>query len=689
MSRSSDVERWKGALITRPDQQFFEVIRFALGKIETPFNKHQLLEDLIAYLKSRETRERILSLISPGDAFLLTAIFALNKPDLPTLYDFLKGTVPYLDLHNHLLNLEERMLIYKSIEDGAEVMRPNPLLADDLETSVVDPHVVFESTSAMQGAGPWVCDRLILSVVAFIREHPAPFKAGRKFKSKIVKEAAARFSFADTKEATGRLILMVLALESAGIIRQADGEFDVAHRELADFASLSQTDRLACLAGGLAASDWTADNPESGAAADQQQTQAYPGLSAFEYACAAKFLLERADPSRSYPAFSLGRMLIAGGLSLSVERHLIKLLNAMKALGLLGSEGGSYRPSPLPVTTGNGIEAPAAVLQPNFEITLTEQASFARTVTVALGARLVSYDVCPVFELTRETVTKRFADGVSAAQLINSLEMLSAVEPPSNVVFSLKSWEKEFLSVRIFHGSVLLVDENRRHLVEHNPDMKKLIISIPAPGVYLMRAGDQAKIEKTLHGCGINQKPALEGSGSLEGKGETDAGKRFQDLDFLAPPAAMLHRRKKKPRPKPGIDVPAELNRKLDTMDVTAEMREELARMIRQRLLLYPEQLEYHAASPREKNEAKGFDYVGKVRIIEQALSRQGTLLEIMTRGTGGKSVRYLVAPAELSKGGADLTLLCRELPNLSTLKLRVRSMSHVRSVRGSLFATS
>ena len=79
MNKTADFERWKGALLTRPDQQFFDMMRASLGALQTPFNKHALLKKLITPLKRRETRERVLALISESDAFLLTVIFILDS----------------------------------------------------------------------------------------------------------------------------------------------------------------------------------------------------------------------------------------------------------------------------------------------------------------------------------------------------------------------------------------------------------------------------------------------------------------------------------------------------------------------------------------------------------------------------------------------------------------------------------
>ena len=110
--RNSLIESWKSFLITSPDDVFFDLMRTYLGDIRTPFNKHDLVKRLTSYLKSKETRSRVISLISRADAYLITAIHVLNEPELAKLFALLKSEYQYLELHSHLLNLEERLVIY-------------------------------------------------------------------------------------------------------------------------------------------------------------------------------------------------------------------------------------------------------------------------------------------------------------------------------------------------------------------------------------------------------------------------------------------------------------------------------------------------------------------------------------------------------------------------------------------------
>ncbi len=663
MSNPVDLERWKAALLSGPDYRFFELIRAVFGEIQTPFNKHTLLSRLITYLNKQETRDRILALVSPGDSFLLTAILVLDSPGLTALYTFVKQSMRYLDLHNHLLNLEERMLIYRNMEDGEERIRFNPLLEDDLR-QVVYTDLVFESHKTTPEKPTWLRDELILSVIAFVREKPEVFTSTGALKSRIRRDLKARFSFQDTADGASRVQLLIRALIPGGLLTHVEGKIEVILRRLTVFGSLEYNERAALLAGGLAAAD--------------PQRSVHSAVLA--YAKAALVLLDNLREDRAYPATTLERLVLAGGHSIEPGNGLERLTAAMESLGLLTVEGEKHivrRHDP------EKKEAASCVIQPNFEATLTGSVSFSAAMELALGAELQSYDTYPVYEITRDSAVRRFADGVSAAGMKEALEKLSGRELPPNLLFSLDSWEREFQSVRVFSGLVLLVDEDRRHLVEHSSRMAELIASVPAPGVYLLHTDDHDAIEKALQNCGIDHKPAAENA-RRQDTHSPDSDDFLRRLHILRREKMTIPLREKPGRTEHTMDVRKELFDKLDSMKLSNEVRQELIRVIEKGLILHTGQLEYHAASPRERQEAKGFDYLGKVRIVEQALSRNDLILEITTRSSEGNTAKHLVRPIELQKSGSDLILICAILPDQKEVEFRVRSLSLVRSVRGS-----
>ena len=57
------VDDWKSALMTLPDNSFFELLRSVFGNIKTPFNKQRLMEDLFNLLSRDEIRKTIAAYI--------------------------------------------------------------------------------------------------------------------------------------------------------------------------------------------------------------------------------------------------------------------------------------------------------------------------------------------------------------------------------------------------------------------------------------------------------------------------------------------------------------------------------------------------------------------------------------------------------------------------------------------------
>ena len=675
MGITKNMERWKSFLITCPDEVFFEIMRSSLGDIQTPFNKHSLIKKLTAYLQKHDTKNRMLSLVTEKDAFLLSVIFVLNEPDLGRLYSFTKDEYRYLELHSHLLNLEERMLIYRSDEDPTMRLRFNPVLYDELLDRVINTDLVFVSfdfagetweptnrpPSPTENA-TWLSDLLILAILAYLRENPSPLKASGTPKKGTENDLTKRFSsLGPNTVVVQRFCLIVDGLTELGLVKDSDGGFAISAGYLKAFASLDRLERTALVAGAL----W-------------RKACGFTSMSAAEGAAAVLFLSEHTAAGRGYTIQTIKRYLHAMGIRQFDDEDAEALLEVLTALGIAEYRDPGYgfgEPGFLHPSHGDGS---SAVVQPNFEVTLKPWVSFKAAVEVALMAEIRSYDFFPVFELTRDAVTRRLADGVASAAMISTLEELNDGIPSSNVIFSLESWEKEYRSVRLFYGTVLLIDPDRQHLVEHSAAMSDLFASSPAPGIYLLNTNDADQIEKALKGSGMDQTPAIENK-----TGSEPSDSSGPDISILKPPLALNTIASDQQVEQ---NVVGELHNKLDSMRLKPEQKKDLADLIEKGLILYPNQLEHLASSPKEKNEARGFDYVGKVRLIERTLLRDDLLLEVINRDSTGSSDTFLVKPVELRKTGSNLDLHCKELPEQRELTLRVRSMSLVRIVRGSQF---
>lgn len=71
---------WREALVRLTDQHFFDLMRMYLGAIKTPFNKQRLIEELSVFLRKKETKERIISLLDSFDLMILSAVKELPSP---------------------------------------------------------------------------------------------------------------------------------------------------------------------------------------------------------------------------------------------------------------------------------------------------------------------------------------------------------------------------------------------------------------------------------------------------------------------------------------------------------------------------------------------------------------------------------------------------------------------------------
>ena len=84
-----------------------------------------------------------------------------------------------------------------------------------------------------------------------------------------------------------------------------------------------------------------------------------------------------------------------------------------------------------------------------------------------------------------------------------------------------------------------------------------------------------------------------------------------------------------------GSAVSRNLIERLTSLSLPKEVAEEIRARIDKRIILFPEQI--HAGMARqEKTEAGGLDYIGKVRLIEKAISSKKDLLEVIERTSKG-----------------------------------------------------
>ncbi|MDR1316676.1 MAG: hypothetical protein LBK13_07365 [Spirochaetales bacterium] len=717
-------QRWKSAFLTLPDAAFFDILRNYLGEFRTPYNKHDLLENLYRFLLEEETQERIISLVDEEDARLLSAISVLDSPAPDDLYRLFEGEIGYLDLHYRLLNLQDRLLIYtdKNTDksQGAGALVFTPFLEKKIEERVVDPGLLL-SCAAVHGIKippPWPGDVLLLAFFSCILEDGDILKTDGALKKKA--ETILREKIPPLFEGGGsRVMLLAGALKTLKLLREEERlEIDLEAWE--EFASFAPRFRLCLLAAAAFCDDffevWKEAQWLASFLAYLEAGTAYTAGSLIRLgrlvSSETRFSRRNVSWLERLAAFDI---LIPHGENASTGTAF--LVHPLFPQGRSAPEKAALKPASLEAATQEQAagKGPPLIIQPNFDINICSHLSLREGLVPAAAAHLVRYDVFSRYELSKVSFARALALGFNGKTVERRLASLCGGKLPQNVVFSLNAWENEYTSIAFLEGVIITAKEDRRHLLEHHREFQKMVRLSPAPGVYVIAREELASCIRILRGAGVEILPQLRGARDIPPSGSAQ-GRRTKQADSsgnsspLVPPAVpglstggivfprtfqppalrfpLLGKTAATGRGKIRHSPPRSVERELlDTLtraklpeDIAGEIRER----IRRRLVIFPKQIQPELVRG-ERTEAKGLDYMGKTLIIEQALASRGDYLELLVRKSNGSPSRVLVRPAVLRRSGTDLILEGESLPGGGTVSIPVKKISLVRRLRGAL----
>ena len=125
----NEINRWAEAISSLPDKQFFNTMRLYLGEIKTPYNKQRLTQQLAGFIKKEENITSLLTLLDSFDITVLTAISLIPNTTQETIVEFFHTEYSVTEIYAEIINLIERLLIYKEKSDsGKELIKINPLI---------------------------------------------------------------------------------------------------------------------------------------------------------------------------------------------------------------------------------------------------------------------------------------------------------------------------------------------------------------------------------------------------------------------------------------------------------------------------------------------------------------------------------------------------------------------------------
>ena len=237
--------RWKNYLLNLSDPVFFDIMRNYLGELKTPFNKHNLIRSLSSMLSKKEIRGNILKLLDEDDIRLLTLVHILDQPTIDTLYQFIRHYYSFLELHNRIENLQERLLICIEEQKHLEL---NPLFAEELEESCLDTRMVFPSLKMENSSSTArITEQLISAFISFYDEYkPAIMKNGAAGKKARTAFDNIFTGLTNTESPVTPEFLTEL-LETLGLLKPGRKSPEINLPAVRNFSSLAHEKRTALL----------------------------------------------------------------------------------------------------------------------------------------------------------------------------------------------------------------------------------------------------------------------------------------------------------------------------------------------------------------------------------------------------------------------------------------------------------
>lgn len=657
MGNEPHLEAWRSRLLRLSDSAFLDLMRNYLGKVETPYNKHDLISRLTRYLKGEDVQEAIIGAIDEEDARAITAVALLSRPTLADLSDLFPESVSFLSLHEQLRNLEDRLLLFRDLD--TEVLYLNPILEPRLAQDVLDPTLLIEVRRATgaQPPIPWVTDGLLLALVAVAGVSVGPAVVKRSLTKRELTDVCESIP-ALAKEEPETVTGLVRALVSLGLLEEEDGALVPNLPTLRRFGDLEHLERLALLVAALAGE---------------------PGEPDEAVADAVVAIMEELSPDQEYKESALrvvhhlrSRRRVSWE---SLAEHLLTvgLLSPSKAT----TKGGWLSPSAeIPETTGSPL-----TIQAGNEVTLATGIRFAEGLPIAVCGVLRRHDLVGTYEITRESIAMADQRGFPIQELPGILAELATRELPQSLAFNLDSWLSERTKLSLTFAAVLTVDQNRRAFLDGNEAFNDYVLSTPSPGVYLLDPRREQEWRRLLADLGFPHLPRSRSAGNRYARWAkpqpTGTSSRLRRL--LATPGEPRR------RDRGAKSVAKRLLKELDNRNLSPEVAKEMALRIEKKLILFSTQLSFDIGN-RDRQEARGLDYVGKVRVIEQALREGDETLEVVVRRSSGEPVQMRLRPRELEKRGTRLLLKAFDIHGEET-SLPVEKISLVRRLRGFLIS--
>lgn len=676
MNRANAIVEWREALTRLSDQHFFDLVRMYIGAVRTPFNKQKLIESLSAFLRNTKNRSRIVSCLDQFDRELLAAVRILPSPTREKIVQLFSGTRSFPEVYERILNLEERLLVYRNDEKAHREYAINPLLADEIEERAGLDQLIYPDTTGDPLHVPLaVSDSVLAGLYSFFLHEGPPVRNDGSLRKRTLDALAS--SFPDLAGAGNTLCLVVAALRNLSLLNVHDGSLVPDQARWARFARCDTASRAAYLCAavyGRQTRDALQRNAQS--FLDLVGMLAADGRYVPEVVNRAAYLVRENSGTVAGKRSRFSQML---GEHTASEDPCIgdspDRAETARIFGLLAEQEGYLVPN---AALSAPVEAAtaSAVISPSFETVLMPGSSLAELLPIVSCMMVTSIQTVGNYEINRKSCAAAFDQGETGDSLVALLKKHSTTPLPGNLLFSIQDWFAGYTALSLYHGYVLKVDDSRRVLFEKNESLTRLVRKTLAPGVYLLDTDSPEELQDAASRAGIDFLPSV-----ARGNPRSDSAP-LPPLRFVDLQPSVVSDRHKKSVPETVATIQAELVSALESLHPAKDQKDALLSRIQRKIVISPVQLDPESVRP-EKMEARGMDFLGKVRVAEQAVAT-GSLLEIHV-DSGNRIL--LGKPLSMEKKRGDMLIKLQSEADETIDIVSLGRAVLVRRLRGSIFS--
>ena len=667
------VEFWKSAIMTMPDNSFFELLRSVFGKIKTPFKKQQLINDLEAFLLREDIQKAISAYIDQNDAKVIAAVALFGEPVPTDLESFFAGELSFAQLQDIVVNLEERFILYRFLEEKVSRLALNPVMEQALLPFVTDTRELFpavpetETASESSSYATILNDRILAGLLSFVSQEDPLFRTEGVIRKRVIEAGKNCFPGIDLKQVLGSLQVLGLFYADEDRLVPDKKRFD-------DFGLLSARERMEYCSAALLV--YSALKPP---------TEILPPLFRGRVREITNFIhcfLDSLETGLLYSERTLKRLMEI--LKVKIDAGITSgiMLETLEKTGLVVTVSPELKKiGGIAQNTTIKQDGQFIAIDSGSSILVYPEISYADAIALASFLNIREAGAVVRFELERDSAVRAFDNNINADEIVELLKRLSGGRVDDSLVWNLKDWEKRYGEVSLKKGVVLSLSEDRRYLTE-TISLAGMIKETLAPGLYLLDETAMNDAAAALHSAGIDiiarrshekSRPAASmyshfpspSSHEIFEKLPTTAVNSVSKTDHAATLTANFHAILKK-------------------MPLGETERAELSARIDRRLVLCETQLK-EANLRYEKLEARHMDYAGKQNIARQAMAQQSPV-EIVWPGKEKNGERIFGIPKALEKEGGELVLVILPAGKEEVMRIPLGKISLLRRIKKSIF---